>query len=154
MVVPDCAARARSPLLNAVLHRSPAAAGSTLVEVLAALLILAVGLLALQAAMMASVRASSQAERQTQSVAIGARYLEDGLLELRLGRLPPSFDCVLPGGNVVHRHAQVLEDPNLAIVQVQVSSEFPGAPADSHHVRSYAYSPDGFDPPEAGFSCP
>jgi prepilin-type N-terminal cleavage/methylation domain-containing protein len=61
--------------------------GFTLIEVLVAMVILAVGLLGLEALGIHAVRATAQADRTTRAAAVGMQHLEGAIQELR--RTPP-----------------------------------------------------------------
>jgi prepilin-type N-terminal cleavage/methylation domain-containing protein len=154
MVIPECGSRRRIAPAGARDRTGRSPGGFSLVEVLIAMLILAVGLLALQALTIASLRAGGQADQNTRAVASATRFLEGGMSELRQGRLPAPFDCTLANGDVVVRTSEILDDPNLAVVQVQVTPETPGSPAVPHTLSTYVYSADGFSAPEAAFACP
>jgi prepilin-type N-terminal cleavage/methylation domain-containing protein len=129
-------------------------AGVTLVEVLVAMLILSVGLLALQALTAAAIRTAGRADRSTHASIVATSYMEDALAWLRAGRLPPALDCTLANGDAVARSARAVEDPRLAAVEVRVELRPPTAPHETFTVRSHVYSPDGFAPSEGAAACP
>jgi prepilin-type N-terminal cleavage/methylation domain-containing protein len=94
--------------------------GFTLVEVLVAMVILAVGLLGLEALGIGVVRSLSLAQRQSQYATLASDSLESALHQLRGGTLPPDF-CLdgLPRGDRMSR-SLARPQPNLVQVTVRV----------------------------------
>jgi prepilin-type N-terminal cleavage/methylation domain-containing protein len=62
--------------------------GFTLIEVLIALVILAIGILGLEALGIYAIRAVAQADRNSRSAAVATLYLEDALQQFREGKVP------------------------------------------------------------------
>jgi prepilin-type N-terminal cleavage/methylation domain-containing protein len=136
-------ARARGP-----------SAGFTLAEVLAAMLVLAVGLLALQALGVTAARATSTAGRSTQAVAGAVERMEEAHHELARGALPAAFSCELASGDRITRGVVVLEPGTLARVEVEVVLADRGPVMAPVALRTHVYSPTGFGPPQPPAPCP
>lgn len=64
-------------------QRPAAEAGFTLIEVLVAMLVLAVGLLGLEALAIGAARSIAQADRQSEFTLAASRAMEDRILEIR-----------------------------------------------------------------------
>lgn len=95
-------------------------AGFTLIEVLIAMLILAVGLLGLEALAIGSARSITLAERQSGFAVIAADSLESAMHQLRQGTLPRQFcQTDLSFGDRLSRAVDA-SDPTLITVTVSV----------------------------------
>jgi type II secretory pathway component PulJ len=129
-------------------------AGATLVEVVVAMVLLAVGLLALQAMGMAALHSVGVAERNSRAVAMASRYLEEALEQLRQDRLPAPFACTLASGDEIARVVVEVGDPQLVEVRVQVTPETRGATPQPYTVSAYVFSPRGFSPATDSSACP
>lgn len=113
-------------------------AGFTLVEVLVALVVLALGFLGLEALALGIGRALSVAERQTEMAATASAYLEDALTQLRQGRRPA--DCQVDSVRyVVQRRVDVAQPTNPRVV-VAVTARG-AAQAEPYLLRSELYLP-------------
>jgi type II secretory pathway pseudopilin PulG len=128
--------------------------GSTLIEVVAAMVILAVGLLALQALALAAVHGLGLAKRNTWAVTTASRYLEESLDQLRQDVLPAPFSCTLASGDEIARAVIDTGDPALIEVRVEVRSESRGASPRPFALSAHVYSPRGFTPAPDPFPCP
>jgi prepilin-type N-terminal cleavage/methylation domain-containing protein len=128
--------------------------GFTLVEVLFALVILAVGLLALQALSVVAVRGAGLADRNTRAVSTAMRYLEDAVAELRLERLAPELSCTFWNGDQLVRAVEVGSNPRLARVTVTVVPEPRGSPPRPYTASAHVFSPDGFAEAAGATGCP
>lgn len=96
--------------------RSPEA-GFTLIEVLAAMIILAVGLLGLEALGIGAARMITVADRQSDFATLASDSLESGLHQLRRGSVPEQFCLTLPRGD---RLSRAIAFPNAAMATVKV----------------------------------
>lgn len=122
-----------------------AEAGFTLIEVLVAMVILAVGLLGLEALGIGVARSVSLADRQSVYAVTAGDSLEAALRLLRSGRHASSF-CVsnaLPDGTKLSR-AVVASPPYLMTVTVRAIPVVQAAhvPRDTFTIASSAYVPD------------
>lgn len=81
--------------------RPRADAGFSLIEVLVAMVILAVGLLGVEAMAIGASRQIGMANRTTQYTLIATQELETGLREARQGRQPQARRYALEGGGSV-----------------------------------------------------
>jgi type IV pilus modification protein PilV len=88
------------PGAPAVRRGGPGREGFTLVEVLVAMLILAVGMLALEALSIGAVRAVARADRQSEYVALATDRLERTLTQVRLGQSPTSSTATVGAASV------------------------------------------------------
>jgi prepilin-type N-terminal cleavage/methylation domain-containing protein len=93
-------------------------AGFTLVEVLVAMVILAVGLLGLEALGIGVARSLSLAQRQSLYATLASDSLESALHQLRRGTLPEAF-CIdgLPRGD---RMSRTVAQPQANLVEVTI----------------------------------
>jgi type II secretory pathway pseudopilin PulG len=105
----------RSQLPDRAARRS----GASLLEVMIAMVILSVGLLALQAFAMSAVRSLALAERTTRSSAAAVTSLEQAIGQLLLDSIPADLECLLQDGSSFRRDA--LEEPALERYRVSVS---------------------------------
>lgn len=125
-------------------HRSEA--GSTLIEVLIAMIILAIGLLGLEALGIQAIRSLGLADRNSRATAVASEYLEQGLGEIRQDQLPGHFACTFKNGDRVVRTVDT-DDPNLPRVTVDVIPGPVGVAERSVTVSSSAYSSNGLPGP-------
>lgn len=95
--------------------------GFTLIEVLIAMVLLAVGLLALQGLGVMAIQTLGFADRGSRGAAMASEYLEDGLRSLRNDLVPRSFSCTV-NGDVLTREVDTT-NPNLPRVTVTVTPE-------------------------------
>jgi prepilin-type N-terminal cleavage/methylation domain-containing protein len=135
-------------------RRSGKAAGFALLEVLIAMIILAVGLMALQALSIAAVHRSAAAEQNTRAALIASRYLEEALEQLRREQLPASFACTLENGDQVSRSVATEGSSRLARVTVEVTPDARSLPPYPYVIHAHAYSTQGFQLPAPVFTCP
>jgi prepilin-type N-terminal cleavage/methylation domain-containing protein len=118
--------------------------GFTLVEVLVAMVILAVGLLGLEALGIGVARSLSLAQRQSQYATLASDSLESALHQLRRGTLPRAF-CVddLPRGD---RMSRVVTQSQANLVEVTVmvipNASAPNPTRSTFEVGSSLYLPD------------
>ena len=128
--------------------------GFTLIEVLIALVILAVGMLALEALGIYAVRAVGQADRNSRAAAVATLYLEDALQQIRTGRVPGSCtNKVLPGGDVVSRSVVVgTSSRTPSTVSVTVTPASRGKVEQPYTITGYGYTPT--IPTGSGNACP
>ena len=124
--------------------------GFTLIEVLIALVLLAVGLLALQALGVSAARSTAWAERNSRAAALATRYLEEALLDLRHARVPPQLCLTTDKEDRVSRTVSVAE-PRRPAVEVTVTPR--GSGSQPYTIRTWAYSPTPLPPPD-GTPCP
>lgn len=129
--------RCSCPLLagSTVPSRRPLAdqSGFTLIEVLVAMVILALGLLGLEALGIGAARSIALADRQSDYATIASDSLDSALFQLRQGTVPSQFcQTDLPFGDRMSREVD-LTNPQLAQVSVTVipnpdSSNAPSSP--------------------------
>jgi prepilin-type N-terminal cleavage/methylation domain-containing protein len=132
-----------------------AVAGFTLPEVMIAAVVLAVGLLALQALGVAAARATAGAARGTAELAGAITVMEEARGELARGRLAPALDCTLASGSRVVRSVSVEDGGTLARVEVHVVAARPGTTADTTYALStHVLHPGGFRASHAAYACP
>jgi prepilin-type N-terminal cleavage/methylation domain-containing protein len=94
--------------------------GFTLIEVLVAMVILALGLLGLEALGIGAARSIALADRQSDHATIASDSLESAMYQLRQGTLPPQFcQADLRFGDRMSREID-LTSPRLAQVTVTV----------------------------------
>ena len=126
----------------------------TLIEVLIALVIFAVGMLALQALGIYAVRAVGQADRNSRSAAVATLYLEDALQQIRTNRIPGSCtNKMLPNGDVVSRSVTVgLSSTSPSRVSVTVTPASRGRVEQPYTITGYGYTPA--IPTASGNACP
>ena len=117
--------------------------GFTLIEVLIALVILAVGLLALEGLGIYAVRAVAQADRNSRAATVATLYLEDALQQIRTDRKPLSCpSTVLPNGDLVNR--TVVPSTSFSVpwrVRVTVTPASRGRVEQPYAITGYGYSP-------------
>lgn len=130
-------------MLRADRRRRSGRGGFTLIEVLIAMVLLAIGLLALAGLGTSAVRTVGLADRNTRAAALASAWLEDGLSLLRrpVPERPPAFSCTLsPSGDQIVR--QVVVDaatPNLPRVEVTVTPPARGGTSRPYTVSSSVF---------------
>lgn len=125
---------------EAIMRRSRR--GFTLIEVLIAMVLLGIALLAIVPLGVVSARQTGMADRNSRSAAIATRYLEDGLLQIRQNRRPTPCDLTLANGDKVVRQVAISTSETAAsnVVVIVTPKPTTGLPrADT--IRSYAFSP-------------
>ncbi|MEX2572145.1 MAG: prepilin-type N-terminal cleavage/methylation domain-containing protein [Gemmatimonadota bacterium] len=128
--------------------------GFTLVEVLVAMLVLAVGLLGLEALGIGAARSIATAERQSSYTTVASDSLESAMHRLRSGDLPSQFCRTdLPFGDRLSRQVEVTGTPQGPwIVEVEVrvipNADSYLAPSEDFILASSFYAPE--DSPVAG----
>ena len=116
--------------------------GFTLIEVVVAMVILAVGLLSLEALGIGAARSIAIADRQSGHATLASDSLESALHQLRTGSVPVQFcQTDLRFGDRLSRRVD-LSNPLLASVQVRVipNPESPNAP-DPFEIASAVFLP-------------
>lgn len=144
----------RAPGGGPLPHRN----GFTLIEVLIAMVILAVGLLGLEALGVVAVRSLGFAERNSRASVTAARYVEEALEQVRRNERPASFTCTLASGDRIQRAITYTPPANAtAVARVSISVTVTPRPTSSTPipvtVSSYAYSPDPL-PEATAYPCP
>lgn len=128
--------------------------GFTLIEVMVAMLILAIGLLGLEALGLGAARSLTRAKRQSSFATLASDSLESALHQLRSHTIPRSF-CQedLRWGDRLSREVD-LSDPQLARVVVRVlpAPEAPGG-VPPFEVSSALYLPVPLVGAPAGAPC-
>ncbi len=118
--------------------------GFTLIEVLIAMVLLGIALMALVPLGVISARQVSLADRNSRSAATATRYLEDALLQIRQGTYPAECSLTLPNGDEVVREIVPGNSSIPAVpwtVVVTVTPKPTTGPALPDVIRSYAFSP-------------
>ena len=130
--------------------------GFTLIEVLIALVIFAVGILSLEALGIYAIRAVAQADRISRSAAVATLYLEDALQRIRSNRRPQSCsNKVLPSGDVVSRTVTISSTAATAsTVVVSVTPASRGKVELPYTVRGYAFTPTPIPASAPQHACP
>lgn len=117
-------------------------AGFTLIEVLAAMIILAVGLLALEALGIGAARMVTVADRQSGYATLGSDSLESALHQLRRGSVPSQFCITFGRGD---RLSRAVVFPNSSMARVTVRAIPPqdsySAPRQDFQVASSVFLP-------------
>ena len=124
--------------------------GFTLIEILMALVILAVGLLSLQALAIGAVRLVAIGEKNSRAAVVATRYVEDAVEQLRRGVVPQ--DCTnlqVANGDQVTR---VVTPGVSSQVVVTVTPRGTGANLQPYTAQSFVYSQQ--IPSTAGRACP
>lgn len=86
--------------------------GFTMVEVMVAMVILAVGLLGLEALGIGAIRSVSLADQNSRAAAIATAHLEDAIQRIHRSDIPPScLDQPLAGGDRLTREVVISNDP-------------------------------------------
>jgi prepilin-type N-terminal cleavage/methylation domain-containing protein len=130
----------------------PQGAGFTLVEVLIALVLLAVGLLALQALSLVAVRSAALAEGNSRAAAVATRAVEHAVERLRSGELVGAATCTLPGGDEVARSVSV--EQGLARLEITVVPRPRGVALQPYSVVTHVYWPEPWHAPSGPTGCP
>jgi prepilin-type N-terminal cleavage/methylation domain-containing protein len=125
--------------------RSRRAEGFTLIEVLVAMVLLAIGLMALQGMGIMAIKSVGFAERNTRAAAMASEWTEDGLNILRSNLQPEAFSCTLANGDQVERTLDVA-NPNLPRVTVTVTPEPRGGTPQPYALSSSVFLPNGVSP--------
>jgi prepilin-type N-terminal cleavage/methylation domain-containing protein len=118
-------------------------AGFTLIEVLVAMVILALGLLGLEALGIGAARSIALADRQSTYATIASDSLESALHQLRQGTIPTQFCRTdLPFGDRMSRQID-LSNSQLAQVTIRVipNPESVNAPSSEFELTSSLYLP-------------
>jgi prepilin-type N-terminal cleavage/methylation domain-containing protein len=119
-----------------------AEAGFTLIEVLAAMLILTVGLLGLEALGIGAARMITVADRQSEYTTLASDSLESALHELRRGSVPTQFCLTLARGD---RLSRTVTFPNTTTGRVTVraipNQQSYSAPTRDFEVASSVFLP-------------
>lgn len=128
--------------------------GFTLIEVLIALVILAIGILGLEALGIYAVRAVAQADRNSRSAATATLYLEDALQQIRNDRIPQSCTGkLLANGDRVTRLVTIGSSAATASrVMVTVTPASRGTLQQPYTVSGLSYTPTR--PTASGNACP
>jgi hypothetical protein len=95
-----------------------------MVEVLMALVIFAIGFLALQALSIGAIRMVARADRQAELSMFASQEIESAMQTIRDGQTPQS-GCTTLGAAVLSRHVEAL---NTSTPQVTVTAISPSAP--------------------------
>ena len=122
--------------------------GFTLVEVLVAMVILAVGLLGLEALGIGASRMLVRAEKESRVSTLAATYLEDGRQDVRVDASPRS-SCEVQEDTedeVCVAISTIAGAPNTRRVTVTVRPAQGAVPIDSFVVSSTVYDPATIDP--------
>lgn len=114
--------------------------GFTLIEVLVAMVILAIGLLGLEALGVSVARQNAQADRRSGYVALATDSLESALARLRAGESPGGFCSTLATGEKLSRSIDYsqLSAPEVTVRVIPASSNF-GFPPDTFEIVSSVY---------------
>lgn len=130
------------------------AAGFTLIEVLMAMVILAVGLLGLQGLSVAAIQTVGFADRGTRAAATAVLYVEDAVQQIRAGMTPGSCTgLALASGELVTRSVTIAAVPGGAsAVSVTVTPEPRRGAARPFSIEARTYSP--VLPEVSGAPCP
>jgi prepilin-type N-terminal cleavage/methylation domain-containing protein len=117
--------------------------GFTLVEVLIALVILAVGLLALEALGIGAARLVNKAQRQSQYVQIATSELELTVAQLRDTTLavPGGANRAVPGANLTRTVTNVGDLYTVTVTVVPTRSTALVSPADSVRLSANVFRP-------------
>ncbi len=134
--------------------RSGSNGGFTLVEVLVAMVILAIGLMGLQALGIGAARALALADRRSGYATLASDSLASALLQLRRGEVPSQFCVSGPrDGERVGRTVD-FSDASLASVSVTVEADSDSASgAESFTIRSSLFLPSGLSGITQGGGC-
>lgn len=128
--------------------------GFTLIEILVAMVILAVGLLGLEALGIGAARSIALADRQSAYATIASDSLESALHQLRRGSIPSQFcRSDLRFGDSLSR--SVVVNSQLAEVTIRVipNPESSNAPSDEFQLTSSIYLPFPLGGSTSGAPC-
>jgi prepilin-type N-terminal cleavage/methylation domain-containing protein len=116
--------------------------GFTLIEVLIAMVLLGIAVMALLPLGVISARQVGLADRNSRSATVATRYLEDGLQQIRQTQRPAACEVTLPNGDQVVRIVSISTFPGEpSRVTVTVTPEPRGSTPRPYTIRSYAFSP-------------
>jgi type IV pilus assembly protein PilV len=116
-------------------RRTPAEGGFTLIEVLVAMLILAVGLLGLEALGIGAARTIARADDQSQMTLLAGRVMEERMLDVR--RAPGTVNTSMACAGDVETGLYVCS-------QVSTQATLPSVPANSARIAvTVQDAPDG-----------
>lgn len=124
--------------------RAPSAeAGFTLIEVVAAMVILAVGLLALEALGIGAARSITLAQRQSEYALVASDSLESALRQLREGQVPAQFCTNLRRGDRLSRTVSFPGSGNVVAVSVAAipTTAQSTTPRDTFEITSSLFLP-------------
>jgi prepilin-type N-terminal cleavage/methylation domain-containing protein len=124
--------------------------GFTLIEVLVAMVILAVGLLGLEALGIGAARSVALAERNSRAAEVAQRYLEDAIVQLRAGDVPGECDNVLLANGM--RVAREVVPGERSSVTVTILPRSGGVAAQPYTITSYVFRQAV--PSSTGRDCP
>jgi type IV pilus modification protein PilV len=129
--------------------------GFTLIEVMIAMLILAVGLLSLTGLGVRGVRSLGEAGRNTHAAVTATEMIEGARSELRRNQLPEQQCDTLPNGGVVSRAVAVQNNRRLVRVSVTVTPDSRGRAPRPFAVQDYSLLPQPVPGSEApsGSAC-
>ena len=132
---------------------APRAAGFSLIEVLFAMVLIAVGFLGLQALSIGAARMAARAEVRSDAARLASRDLELALQEARTGATPQSRCEVLEGGRFsLSREVGGLGTRNPEItVTVTPDTSIRSAPA--YTLRGSTYAPSTLTGSDQGQPC-
>lgn len=119
-------------------------AGFTLIEVLVAMLILAIGFLGLEALGIGAAKSVAMANRQSQYAKVTSDSLESAMHQLRAGTIPSNFCIDLPRGDRLSRRVTMpAAEPWIAAVAVRAipAAAAAGVPRDPFEISSSVYLP-------------
>jgi hypothetical protein len=124
-----------------------------LIEVAIALVLLAVGVLALQALALSAGRSLGLAETNTRAANLVARHAEATLRALAADSLPADLDCELADGGRLSREITVAANGQGVRFEITL---IPGSLVGRtpRFVIGYAFSPHGFVPTSEPDPCP
>jgi Tfp pilus assembly protein PilV len=125
--------------------------------VLIALVILAVGILALEALGIYAVRSVAQASRNSRSAAVATRYLEDALHQIRQDTATPGgcLEKLLTNGDRVTRIVTMANTASVpSQVDVTVIPEPRGRPPRPYSISGHVYFPAVVGKNKPGRACP
>jgi prepilin-type N-terminal cleavage/methylation domain-containing protein len=116
--------------------------GFTLIEVLIAMVLLGIALMAIVPLGVISARQVGLADRNSRSAATATRYLEDGLQQIRQNRRPSPCDLTLANGDKVVRQVAISASAGAASTVIVIVTPKPTTgPERADTIRSYAFSP-------------
>ena len=129
--------------------------GFTLIEVMVAVVILAVGLLGLTGLGIRAVRSLGEADRSTRAAVTATELIETALVGLRRNHLPDQKCETLANGDVVSRTVAVQNNRRLVRVTVMVTPEPRGGVPRPFEVQGHAFLTQPVPPDEApdGSAC-
>jgi prepilin-type N-terminal cleavage/methylation domain-containing protein len=114
--------------------------GFSLLEVLIAMVILAVGLLTLQGLGVTAAKATAQAGRNSVAAVTAVEHLETAVLDLRNARIPSQLCVTTPDGRF--RVSRSVTQPAAQMYQITVAVTTLQSPSRTYTASSYAYVPN------------